>query len=86
VGTTIGPSAASRARRFVAEAFSVFLKRLLSLFVVGDRLLSLTASESFSLSSRRAGTGAFLVVDHFPFAFSLNPAGFSLVFAECGAR
>jgi hypothetical protein len=70
----------------MAKAFSIFLKRLLSLFVVGDRLLSITASQSFSLSGRQAGTGAFLVIDHFPFAFSLNPAGFSLAFAECGAR
>src|SRR6266403_648969 len=33
-----------------AQAFSICMERLLSLFVVGDRILSLTASESFSLS------------------------------------
>jgi hypothetical protein len=31
------------------------MESLLSLFVVGDGLLSLTASESFSLSGRQAG-------------------------------
>jgi hypothetical protein len=39
----------------------------------------------FSFSGRETGISAFLVVDHFPFAFSLNPAGFSLAFAARGA-
>lgn len=46
-------------------------------FMVGDRLLRLPHSESFSLSSRQARIGAFLVVGHFPFAFGIHfkPAG-----------
>jgi hypothetical protein len=53
--------------------------------VVGDRLFCFAASQSFPLSGRETGISAFLVVDHFPFAFSLNPAGFSLDFAARGA-
>jgi hypothetical protein len=45
----------------------------------------LGASQSFSLSRRETGISAFLVVDHFPFAFSLKPAGFSLAFVALGA-
>jgi hypothetical protein len=61
------------------------MKRLLRLFMVGDRFFCLAASQSFSLSRRETGTSAFLVVDHFPFAFSLSPAGFSSAFAALGA-
>jgi hypothetical protein len=50
-----------------------------------DGLLCFVPPESFPLSSREAGIGAFLVVDHFPFTFSVNPAGFSLAFAAPGA-
>jgi uncharacterized membrane protein len=42
-------------------------------------------AKGFSLSRRQAWIGAFLVVAHFLFAFSLNPAGFSSAFAASGA-
>ena len=48
------------------------MERLLSCFMVGDRLLRLASSESFSLSSREAGIGAFLVVGHFRFVFGIH--------------
>jgi len=44
----------------------------LGFFMVGDRLLRLPHSESFSLSSRQARIGAFLVVGHFPFVFGIH--------------
>jgi hypothetical protein len=37
--------------------------------------LRLTVSESFSLSDRQAGIGAFLFAAHFPFAFSPGSKG-----------
>jgi hypothetical protein len=67
------------------EAFSIFLERLLGFFMVGHRLLRLAGSEFLSLSCRQTKISAFLVVDHFPFAFSLNPAGFSFAFSGRGA-
>jgi hypothetical protein len=70
---------------FFPQAFPIFMKCLLSVFAVGDCLLSLSASESFSLGGRWVGNGDFLVVRPFPIAFSLNPGGFSLAFAARGA-
>jgi hypothetical protein len=57
------------------------MERLLSGFMVRDGFLCLMPPESFSLSGRQAWISAFLVVDHFPCAFTLSPAGFSLAFA-----
>jgi hypothetical protein len=53
--------------------------------VVSDCLFCFAASQSFPLSGRETGISALLVVDHFPFALNLNPAGFSLAFAARGA-
>jgi hypothetical protein len=58
---------------------------LLSGFMVRDGLLCFAFPKGFSLSRRQAWIGAFLVVAHFLFAFSLNPAGFSSAFAGSGA-
>jgi hypothetical protein len=40
--------------------------------MIGNRLLRLALSKLLSLSGRETGISAFLVVDHFPFAFSLG--------------
>jgi hypothetical protein len=45
----------------------------------------LVSPKSFSLSDRQTSIGAFLVVRHFPCAFTLGPAGLSLAFAARGA-
>ena len=57
---------------FFAEALPIFMECCLGFFMVGDRLLRLPHSESFSLSSRQARIGAFLVVGHFPFVFGIH--------------
>jgi hypothetical protein len=57
------------------------MERLPSGFTVRDGFSGLMSPESFSLSGGQAWIGAFLVVDHFPCAFTLDPAGFSLAFA-----
>jgi hypothetical protein len=57
----------------------------LSGFMVREGLLRFASPKRFSLSRRQAWIGAFLVVAHFLYAFSLNPAGFSLAFAARGA-
>src|SRR6266540_3426642 len=54
---------------FFAEALPIFMECCLGFFMVGDRL---PHSESFSLSSRQARIGAFLVVGHFPFVFGIH--------------
>ena len=46
------------------------MERLLSRFMIGDRLFCFATSELLSLSGRETGITALLVVDHFPFAFS----------------
>jgi hypothetical protein len=55
-----------------AEALPIFTECRLGFFMVGDRLLRLPHSESFSLSSRQARIGAFLVVRDFPFVFGIH--------------
>jgi len=57
---------------FFAEALPIFMECCLGFFMVGDRLLRLPHSESFSLSSRQARIGAFLVVGHFAFVFGIH--------------
>src|SRR6266852_1126866 len=57
---------------FFAEALPIFMECCLGFFLVGDRLLRLPHSESFSLSSRQARIGAFLVGGHFPFVFGIH--------------
>jgi hypothetical protein len=49
--------------------------------MIRDNLLCFVLAKCFSLSGRQAWIGAFLVVDHFPCAFALDPAGFSMAFA-----
>jgi len=50
------------------------MERLLSRFMIGDRLFCFATSELLSLSGRETGISAFLVLAHFRFAFS-PPAG-----------
>ena len=57
---------------FFAEALTISMECCLGFFMVGDRLLRLPHSESFSLSSRQVRIGAFLVVGHFPFVFGIH--------------
>jgi hypothetical protein len=56
------------------------MERLLSRFMIGDRLFFFATSEFLSLSGGQFGIGAFLVLAHFRFAFSLNAAGFFCFF------
>jgi hypothetical protein len=48
-------------------------------------LVRLAGSEFLSLGGRQTEISAFLVVDHFSFAFSLKRAGFSFAFSGRGA-
>src|SRR3979411_3160506 len=57
---------------FFPQPLPIFMKCLLSAFMLRDRFFCLAASESFPLSSREAGIGAFLVAAHFSFAFSIS--------------
>ena len=60
---------------FFPQPFPIFLKCLLSAFMLRDRFFCLAPSEGFPLSSREAGIAAFLA-SHFRFAFGilLQPA------------
>src|SRR6202022_454357 len=57
---------------FFAEALHIFMECCLGLFMVGDRLLRLPHSESFSLSSTQARTGAFPLAALSPFVFGIH--------------
>jgi hypothetical protein len=50
------------------------MERLLSRFMIGDRLFCFATSELPSLSGRETGISAFLVVAHFRFAFTRLPS------------
>src|ERR1700692_5060038 len=63
-------------KTFFPQALPVFMKCLLSAFMLRDRFFCLAASESFPLCGREARIGALRVTVHFPFVFSiwLQPA------------
>src|SRR5260370_8862645 len=71
-GKKPGPRRCFPAETFFSQPLAIFMKCLLSAFMLRDRFFCLAASESFPLSSREAGIGAFLVAAHFPFAFSIS--------------
>ena len=50
------------------------MERLLSRFMIGDRLFCFATSELPSLSARETGISAFLVLAHFRFAFTRLPS------------
>ena len=56
------------------QALTVFMERLLSRFMIGDRLFCFATSELLSLSGRETGISAFLVLAHFRFAFTRLPS------------
>jgi len=57
----------------------------LSLFEVGDCLSCFTVSKEFFAQRQKDLGRCFSYRRSFPFALSLNPAGFSLAFAALGA-
>jgi hypothetical protein len=69
VGATIGPSAASRARRSSLKRLRFSWSAFLSAFMVGDCLLRFRHPESLALRGGQAGIDAFLVAAHFPLRF-----------------
>jgi hypothetical protein len=56
---------------FFRQALPVFMKCLLSAFMLRDRLFCLSAAERFPLSCREAGIGAFSWPPIFSFTLSI---------------